>query len=200
MVWENNSRMVLMMCETTEQKRSKCAHYWPKLSEAANLCEFSFVNGLSVKISRESQLDQNLTERNFMLSNSQSNEKREITQLHFRNWPDHGVPEIESSLGTFNEIIEKLKSHFEVYKNKSPVVVHCSAGVGRTGTIISIYCLNFIYKKALERKSEFACFNIFNIVRQLKEQRRYMVQTDLQYEMIYSYFELFVRSILVKKK
>lgn len=199
-----------MMCETTEQKRNKCAHYWPKLSSSSSFFSFSssnsnsselnFSNGLSIKITSESQLDKNLTERNFVFANSEKNEKREIKQLHFRNWPDHGVPEIESSEGTFNEISNKLENHFEIYKSKSPVVVHCSAGVGRTGTIISLYCFHFGLKKSLERKKDFACFNIFNIVRQLKEQRRYMVQTDSQYEMIYAYFESFMRRILVKKK
>jgi len=193
------------MCETTEQKKNKCAHYWPKFSSSlsissTSLSEFTFASGLSVKITSETQLDSNLTERNFIFVNSQINEIREITQFHFRNWPDHGVPEIENSFGTFNSIFTKLENHFEIYKSNSPVVVHCSAGVGRTGTILSLYYLHFIYKKALERKSQFVSFNIFNIVRQIKEQRRYMVQVDSQYEMIYSYFEAFVRRILAKKK
>ena len=80
MVWENNSRLILMMCETTENKTSKCANYWPKIS-SQNLSEFTFINGLSIRISTENQIDNNLTERNFLLSDTQSNEKREITQL-----------------------------------------------------------------------------------------------------------------------
>lgn len=200
MVWENNSRQILMMCETIEGNRSKCAQYWPKVSSKKNYEPLIISNNLSVQTISEIEIDEYLTQRYFILENALKNEKRQITQLHFRNWPDHGVPKIESAFEAFEIINNMLDEHFEIYKKTSPVIVHCSAGVGRTGTAIAIYILNFIYIQFfLKMKKKKIIFNIFNIVRQLKEQRICMVQTKSQYEMIYLYFEIFIRKILENK-
>jgi len=191
MVWDQNSRMILMMCETMENRSSKCAQYWPIFSLKNS--ELSLSNGLSVKITSETQLDLNLTERKFILTNDNKIDNREITQLHFRNWPDHGVPDIVNTYESFEIINEKIDNYFEFYKKRYPVIVHCSAGVGRTGTLISIYNIHYIFKRCFEMQKETINLNVFNIVRKLKEQRYWMVQTFCQYEMIYSFLDIFIR-------
>jgi len=198
MVWEQNSRMILMMCETMEKGSNKCAQYWPLFSLKNS--DLNFNNGLSVKITKETQLDFNLTERKFLLKCENEIENREITQLHFRNWPDHGTPNIENTYDTFKLINEKLENYFESYNKKNPVIIHCSAGVGRTGTLISIYNIHYIFRRCLEMKKETIVINVFNIVRKLKEQRFWMVQTYSQYEMIYSFLNIFIRKNLYFSK
>ncbi len=186
-----------MMCEITENKKNKCHNYWPSTFE--NDDQLVLLNGLSLRLVYEQNIYNNLTKRNFILSNSNSNEERKIDQFHFRKWPDHGVPDINDSFNTFDFIINGLDEHYKNFKDKSPVVVHCSAGVGRTGTIISLFSLHYIYKIYFEQKTEIMKFNIFNIVRQLKEQRRYMVQTDSQYKMIYDWFAILFLKKFSKK-
>ena len=78
------------------------------------------------------------------------------------------------------------------YKGNGPIVVHCSAGVGRTGTFISMYYLDKEIKTQIKEKKEIIRFNIFNLVRKLKEMRICLVQSNSQYNFIY----LFVNYLL----
>ena len=67
------------------------------------------------------------------------------------------------------------------------MIVHCSAGVGRTGTFVSMYLLEKEINEQINAKKEYIRFNIFNLVRKIKEMRIYMVQSEVQYEFIYAY-------------
>ena len=135
MVWENNSRIIVMLCELEENDRPKCYEYWTN-----NQIQFS--SGLCLKKIDETKECEYLTTRTFDLSTQSYT--RKITQLHFRKWPDHGCPEIKEAFYSLEKINNVLNNHFFIYKGNSPVIVHCSAGVGRTGTIISIYNINYI--------------------------------------------------------
>merc|ERR1712032_28681 len=110
------------------------------MGTTSRLCsnEITLKNGMKVKTIEEMDITENLTKRNLSLTNL-DNQKKEITQLHFRKWPDHGVPNIDKTFETFEKINENLNEHF----NESPVVVHCSAGVGRTGTLMAIFQVNY---------------------------------------------------------
>lgn len=189
-----------MTCETTEGKSKKCYFYWPKLPTTFSSNEIKLNNGYKINAVSEKNISDNLTQRNFLISNTISNEKKEVTQLHFRNWPDHGVPDLVQNFETFERINEIIYKHSETYKSASPVVVHCSAGVGRTGTIISIFQIFYITKKHLEKNLNNLNLNIFNITRKLKEQRRYMVQTSVQYEMIYKFTYIMLKKFALTFK
>ena len=196
MIWEKNIKLILMSCELTDNDySSKCYHYWPKIPSCFSSKELTMNNGLKLRAIKEKNITKNLTERNFSLTNTINNEKKEVTQLHFRKWPDHGVPDLVETFETFEKINEKLNEHFSNYKSESPVLVHCLAGVGRTGTIISIFQINYIAKKHLAMKLNLMNFNIFNIARRLKEQRRYSIQTANQYELIYKYSYILLKKL-----
>jgi protein tyrosine phosphatase len=123
-----------------------------------------------------------------------NNDKRTITHLHYKKWPDKGVPDINSFI-TFEEIIKKVdqknkeKDDNEKENEFHPIVVHCSAGVGRTGTFISMFCLYKEIKMAQidNGNGNIIQFNILNLVRKMKEMRLYMVQTFEQYKFIYQF-------------
>ncbi len=158
-----------MLCNVQEKGRPKCAKYWP--SNKLSLSKFN------VELSAEDK-DLNLISRKFTLKDNTSS--REVTQLHFISWPDHGVPEIDEVYDDFVKMIEKVE------ECDSPVVVHCSAGIGRTGTFISFYSIHKLLKKN-------NTLSIFNIVRQLKEQRRGSVENILQYKLLYSFLDKYLK-------
>ena len=90
----------------------------------------------------------------------------EVVQFHFLAWPDHGVPTNSMSLISFIKSIRKVHSH----SNPNSLLVHCSAGVGRTGTLITLDAM-------LKRMKEEGNINIFPFVKYLRTQRVLMVQT-----------------------
>ena len=122
------------------------------------------------------------------------NEDKAVTQIHFTEWKDKDVPEEE-----YDKFIEAFDAIDRGRKDKNnkdtPVVVHCSAGVGRTGTFIAMY---YLYKEIggqiKENQNEIK-FSIFNLVRKLKEMRAYLVQTEEQYLFLYK----FVQHLLKKE-
>lgn len=96
-----------------------------------------------------------------------------MSQYHFTKWPDHGCPQNPTDLIEFTRMYQ-----IEKRNSSSPTVVHCSAGVGRTGTFIG---LDIIMQTLKTRKS----INIYEIVRQLRNERMKMVQTFHQYSLLY---------------
>ena len=107
------------------------------------------------------------TIRTFSLQREGSKEERIITQYHYTVWPDHGVPEHPTPLLHF---VRKVTSSNPT--NAGPIMVHCSAGVGRTGTFI---CLFTQLKKIQAENS----IDIFGFVRSMRYNRCSMVQTEV---------------------
>ena len=108
------------------------------------------------------------TVRTFSLHMEGSKMERIIRQFHFTIWPDHGVPEEPSPLLHFVRKVTQSNS-----PNAGPIVVHCSAGVGRTGTFITLYC------QLLRVKHE-NDLDIFNCVQNMRKRRCFMVQTEVR--------------------
>ena len=107
---------------------------------------------------------------------------REVRQFHFTVWPDHGVPKYGTALLSFQKRIDKFHSR----KSHGPMVVHCSAGVGRTGTFITI-------DTQLQKIKHEGILDIFNFVRHLRYCRNYMVQTQVLYYLCAQLVVLFLR-------
>jgi protein-tyrosine phosphatase len=130
--------------------------------------------------------------RTFILVDTNTGLKEEISQLHIICWPDYLVPDEKKGF----PMIENLISFLKVNNISTPIVVHCryiffilnfnnliSAGIGRSGTFIAIY--NIIRSLEKINEKEFLFLNVFNIVRKLREQRIKMVTTVEQYKFIY---------------
>ena len=113
------------------------------------------------------------TIRTFLLSRESSIDKREVRQFQFTAWPDHGVPEHPTPLLLFMRRIKAMMP-----PDSGPPIVHCSAGVGRTGAYIVIDAM-------LERLKHERTVDIYGLVTCLRAQRNYMVQTEDQYIFIH---------------
>ena len=174
MVYDYNSNVIVMLCKLLEGGRKKCENYWE-----AKMKTFEVI------IEKEEKFDMYVI-RTLKLKNLEKKDERIVYQFHFIGWPDHGVPDISN--GKVFEIFCEINKKVDEYnKGNDPIIVHCSAGVGRTGTFVSMYLLEKEIMKQINDKCEFIKFNIFNLVRKIKEMRMYMVQAPPQYEFIYSF-------------
>ena len=179
MIDEQGCQMIVMLCQLEENKKKKCENYW-NTEFVHNIEECDETKWIFRKMKHKVP---------------NTNEDRTITQIHFTEWKDKDVPEEE-----FDKFIVAFECIDRGRKNKNnqdtPVVVHCSAGVGRTGTFISMY---YLYKEILrqikQNKNEIK-FSIFNLVRKLKEMRAYLVQTEDQYVFLYKFVHYFLKKIL----
>ncbi len=108
------------------------------------------------------------TIRTISLQRDGSREERIITQYHFTVWPDHGVPSYPTPLLHF---VRKISASNPV--NSGPMVIHCSAGVGRTGTFMTLHA-------QLRRIKAEGNVDIFGFVRAMRYQRVFMVQTEVR--------------------
>ncbi|CAM4735156.1 unnamed protein product [Leuciscus chuanchicus] len=162
MMWEKNVYTIVMLTKCNEQGRVKCEKYWPS--------ETHHYHNISVTTTSDIPLD-SWTIRDFRIKNMKTAETRYVRQFHFTAWPDHGVPETTEVLIDFRHLV---REHMDQYSRHSPTVVHCSAGVGRTGTFIAIDQLIF----QIEREST---VDIYGIVNDMRMHRALMVQTEEQY-------------------
>ncbi|XP_030223102.1 receptor-type tyrosine-protein phosphatase eta isoform X3 [Gadus morhua] len=162
MVWEKNIQTLVMLTRCNEQGRVKCEKYWPEDSK-------HFGNN-TVTMTSEITLE-DWTIREFDIKNVKTAETRSVRHFHFTAWPDHGVPESTELLINFRHLV---REHMDQYSANSPTVVHCSAGVGRTGTFIAIDRLIF----QIERES---IVDVYGTIHDLRMHRTLMVQTEDQY-------------------
>ncbi|XP_037830733.1 receptor-type tyrosine-protein phosphatase delta isoform X17 [Kryptolebias marmoratus] len=165
MVWEQHTANIIMMTKLEEKSRVKCDQYWPtRGTETYGLIQVTLLD--TVELATYSM-------RTFALYKSGSNEKREVRHFQFTAWPDHGVPEHPTPFLAF---LRRVKSCNP--PDAGPMIVHCSAGVGRTGCFIVIDAM-------AERIKHEKTIDIYGHVTLMRSQRNYMVQTEDQYIFIH---------------
>ncbi|XP_057698767.1 receptor-type tyrosine-protein phosphatase delta-like isoform X14 [Corythoichthys intestinalis] len=173
MVWEQHTANIIMMTKLEEKSRMpsyffskvKCDQYWPtRGTETYGLIQVTLLD--TVELATYSV-------RTFALYKSGSNEKREVRHFQFTAWPDHGVPEHPTPFLAFLRRVKACNP-----ADAGPMIVHCSAGVGRTGCFIVIDAM-------VERIKHEKTVDIYGHVTLMRSQRNYMVQTEDQYIFIY---------------
>ncbi|BET03182.1 phosphatase [Nesidiocoris tenuis] len=165
MVWELRSSTIVMMTKLEERARIKCDQYWPtRGSETYGM--------ITVSVSDVQELATYCI-RTFHINRGGSCDRREVKQLQFTAWPDHGVPDHPAP---FLQFLKRVKGVNP--SDAGPIVVHCSAGVGRTGCFIVIDSM-------IERLRHEKSIDIYGHVTCLRAQRNYMVQTEDQYIFIH---------------
>ncbi|KAL7861389.1 hypothetical protein SRHO_G00128300 [Serrasalmus rhombeus] len=167
-VWEQKSATIVMLTNTRERKEEKCCQYWPDQGCWQYGCVRVAVEDVTVLV--------DYTVRKFCVQYHAADgcrAPRLVTQLHFTSWPDFGVP--LSPIGML-KFLKKVRSVNPAHAG--PIIVHCSAGVGRTGTFIVIDAM-------MDMMHAEGRVDVFGFVTRIRNQRCQLVQTDMQYSFIY---------------
>jgi len=177
MVYQENSKIIVMTSNRVERGRNKCARYWPKLNETNTYGKYEVTNMHKDKahsyILRQFKLVKTDEKK------ESEEDERIVYHFHFKAWPDHGVPddpgEVLDFLVNINTRYTQLKS------TNTPVIVHCSAGIGRSGTFIVIdIVLDMVRQQGLD-----CDIDIYRTIQMIRKQRSGMVQTLAQYQFVY---------------
>ena len=190
MLFNNDVKLIIMLCSFEEYGRKKCEYYLPNEINKELILE----NELIVKIINEEFIIQNcLIKREIVLK--LNNEIKTLYHLQILNWKDYSSPDENEGYKTINYLIHYIAESREFFP-KSPVLIHCSAGIGRTGTLIAIFnlikCVSF-FKGVNYDKDIKPFISVFNMVRKLREQRRGMVSCWEQYKFIYQFVLLWIQ-------
>jgi len=189
MVWEYDVCVIVMLTKEVENGRLKCDRYWPEPEGTVVAGTYTIVlDGDPVET-------EELTTRRMILTDTETSEERRVTQYQYTAWPDHNVP---PSTAAYLDLSRQVD---ESNPGRLPIIVHCSAGIGRSGTFCTVHSIVEKLKRDLDADPpREPVFNIVNTVLHLREQRPGMVQTREQYIFCYvCIFEAY-RQIMVSRE
>ncbi|KJH45280.1 Protein-tyrosine phosphatase [Dictyocaulus viviparus] len=161
MIWQEKCRSIVMLCNITECGKPKCEQYWPLTAESP----MKLASGLTVKFISTDAIETSVELTKIEVSD-ETGVQHTVEHFHWTDWPDRGVPK-STTLAIFR-MLRKVN-------RLTPCVVHCSAGIGRTGTVVGI---DMIYRR-LERGEKDV--TLLKVVTELREMRHGAVQMDCQY-------------------
>eukprot|EP00045_Choanoeca_perplexa_P008109 m.74336 g.74336 ORF g.74336 m.74336 type:complete len:700 (+) comp14355_c0_seq1:179-2278(+) len=170
MVWEFKVCSIVMVTHEVEKGRMKCHRYWPDPSSSPPTQFLTYGDVTVLHVS--SVPHRHFLVRTFLVS--KDGDERTIKQFAYTSWPDHGVPLTTGELLGFRNAVNENTPNKDV-----PILIHCSAGVGRTGTYIAI---DTLVKQSLDMA---AMPDVDAVINDLRMRRNYMVQTEMQYIFIY---------------
>ncbi|KAF7654655.1 hypothetical protein LDENG_00066640 [Lucifuga dentata] len=174
MIWEQCSKAVIMLNRVIEKGSEKCAQYWPTTEER----QMSFTDtGFVVRLLSEEDQSYYII-RVLELQNTKTGESREIYHFHYTTWPDFGVPESPAS---FLNFLFKVRESGSLDQEHRPSVVHCSAGIGRSGTFALVdTCLVL-----MDRRKNPSTVDIQKVLLDMRERRMGLIQTPDQLRFSY---------------
>jgi protein tyrosine phosphatase len=190
MVWEQQSHVIVMLTRLYESGKCKAHPYWPIYQEVG----VRFGNITVTLIDERNEIY--FTIRRFLLE-SAAGELREVFHFHYTEWPDFGVPASTKGIRTLVQHVELYSGYIANSAEVGPIIVHCSAGIGRSGSFIAIH-YNFVqqmsYSHDQQQEDGPRPINVFDTVLKMRSERVGMVQTAQQYEFIYQALEDFIVS------
>ncbi|XP_052009433.1 tyrosine-protein phosphatase non-receptor type 21-like isoform X2 [Xyrauchen texanus] len=187
MVWEQGVAIIAMVTAEEEGGREKSFRYWPRLGSRHNTVTYG-----RIKITTRFRTDSGCyATTGLKIKHLLTGQERTVWHLQYTDWPDHGCPEDFRGFHTYLEEIQSVRRHTNSSsdpKNTNlPVLVHCSAGVGRTGVVI----LSEIMIACLEHNE---MLDVPTVLKLLRQQRMMMVQTLSQYTFIYKVLIQFLKN------
>ncbi|XP_047610852.1 receptor-type tyrosine-protein phosphatase C isoform X9 [Phacochoerus africanus] len=168
MIWEQKATVIVMVTRCEEGNKNKCAEYWPSMEEGSHA-----YGDVIVEVNEHKRCPDYIIQKFTITNRKEKINGRAVTHIQFTSWPDHGVPEDP-------HLLLKLRRRVNAFSNffSGPIVVHCSAGVGRTGTYIGIDAM----LEGLEAENK---VDVYGYVVKLRRQRCLMVQVEAQYILIH---------------
>ncbi|XP_071510458.1 receptor-type tyrosine-protein phosphatase T-like [Diadema antillarum] len=166
MIYEQNVGAIVMLTNLVEDGKVKCLQYWPEADSSERYGDMFVTN-------KEEEKHAGFVHRRLELRFGDDEESRWVSQYHYTIWPDKREPECSQPLIDLRNIVRNAHP-----SDAGPLVVHCSAGVGRTGTFVTIDAMMSMIEQ--EKKVD-----IFNFVNNMRKRRSFMVQVEAQYEFIY---------------
>ncbi|KAL3858593.1 hypothetical protein ACJMK2_008865 [Sinanodonta woodiana] len=177
MVWEQNTRAIIMLNKVIEKESVKCYQYWP-IGEEQNEYEM-FFDDVNLKVTLlEEEFKNNYFFRKLELEQSETRSKREVLHYQYVSWPDFGVP---SSPITFLNFLMAVRQEGVLEHNVGPAVIHCSAGIGRSGT----FCLVDSCLIMIETKQSMEGLDINAVLLSMRSFRMGLIQTHDQLRFSY---------------
>ncbi|XP_006036283.1 tyrosine-protein phosphatase non-receptor type 14 isoform X1 [Alligator sinensis] len=188
MVWEQGVNVIAMVTAEEEGGRSKSHRYWPKLGSKHSSATYG-----KFKVTNKFRTDSGCyATTGLKVKHLLSGQERTVWHLQYTDWPDHGCPEEVQGFLSYLEEIQSVRRHTNSVLDSSnncnpPIVVHCSAGVGRTGVVI----LTELMIGCLEHNEK---VDVPVMLRRLREQRMFMIQTIAQYKFVYQVLIQFLQN------
>lgn len=175
MVWQTGGRVIVMVTLNVESNILKCDRYWPTSDDRIMKVGSYSVEYMSIEHHDHFKATQ------LKLTNLKSEVSRDIWHLQFISWPDFGTPQTATALLRYREFVLKKQldaMEMAACRTYPPIIVHCSAGVGRSGTFVTIdICIQKLETTGL--------VDVKSTVEKLREQRYLSVQNNEQYIFCY---------------
>lgn len=189
MIWQENTRVIVMTTKEIERGKKKCEKYWPDPHQSRE-----WGSARVSCLSETSTADYTL--REFLLA-WRGQDERKIFQYHFQVWPDHGVPSDPGCVLNFLQDVNARQEQLQLEGlAPGPICVHCSAGIGRTGTFIVIdMILDQIDREGLDCE-----IDIQRTIQMVRSQRSGMVQTEAQYKFVYYAVQHYIQTLFQRKR
>ncbi|XP_076334726.1 tyrosine-protein phosphatase non-receptor type 9-like [Tachypleus tridentatus] len=176
MIWEQEVLVIVMTTRTIERSRLKCGQYWPKEEETSEDYGPFRVHNNGI------DQYQDYTVTSLVITHTRTGLCREVSHMQYTSWPDYGVPLSALEILTFRDKVREqqaqslmsLGSHWHGHALGPPIVVHCSAGIGRTGTFITLDI-------SIQRLESTGQIDIRGTVEKIRSQRAYSIQMPDQY-------------------
>lgn len=178
MIWQEKMLVIVMTTKCMEQNRKKCSQYWPAVeNESFRFKSFEIEN-------KNVDLRDNFIISKLLIKNLKTDKEREVVHCQFTSWPDHGIPKTANDMIEFIHIVRQYQANLTHSNNWKghplgpPILVHCSAGIGRTGTFITI---DININRLLDSKK----IDVKDTVLKIRTQRALSVQMPDQYVFCY---------------
>ncbi|KAI6214098.1 hypothetical protein M3Y94_00228500 [Aphelenchoides besseyi] len=174
MIWQEHCNLIVVITNLVERGKRKCDVYWPTCSKTPLV-----FGHLQISLTAE-MTNANFVHRILNIKSAKSmTPDRVVHQVHLTSWPDHGIPNTTFPLLSFINYCADIQT-------TGPIVVHCSAGVGRSGSFILIDSMR---RKLLTSDS----INIYAHLKHIRKQRQRLVQTLDQYVFIWEVVRSLIR-------